>query len=114
MLQTYLDDTQWDLSGFVDLILGQPTVGTVIKLEDDEDNNIFSVITVLNLERYKASNLLFLNITTATSCCWFLWVWYSFTCRNGAWCRELVSLAVADSLTPYMLDFFFLFFGVKV
>lgn len=53
LLQTYLDDEQWDLSGFVDLILGQPTVGTVIKIEDDEDNNLFSVITALNLGRYK-------------------------------------------------------------
>ncbi|KAG8382742.1 hypothetical protein BUALT_Bualt05G0108900 [Buddleja alternifolia] len=38
LLQTYLDDKQWDLSGFVDLILGQPTVGTVVKIEDDEDD----------------------------------------------------------------------------
>ncbi|GAB2284369.1 hypothetical protein Dimus_018823, partial [Dionaea muscipula] len=29
LLQTYLDDWQWDLSGFVDLILAQTTVGTM-------------------------------------------------------------------------------------
>ncbi|XVF28965.1 hypothetical protein REPUB_Repub15cG0078900 [Reevesia pubescens] len=53
LLQSYLDNKQWDLSGFVDLIFGQTTVGTVVKLEDDEDNGIFSVITALNLGRYK-------------------------------------------------------------
>ncbi|KAA3454690.1 protein BCCIP-like protein [Gossypium australe] len=53
LLQSYLDNKQWDLSGFVDLILGQTTVGTVVKLEDDEDNGVFSIITALNLGRYK-------------------------------------------------------------
>ncbi|XP_022735218.1 protein BCCIP homolog isoform X3 [Durio zibethinus] len=53
LLQTYLDNKQWDLSGFIDLILGQTTVGTVVKLEGDEDNGVFSVITALNLGRYK-------------------------------------------------------------
>ncbi|PPD79966.1 hypothetical protein GOBAR_DD23117 [Gossypium barbadense] len=53
LLQSYLDNKQWDLSGFVDLILGQATVGTVVKLEDDEDNGVFSIITALNLGRYK-------------------------------------------------------------
>ncbi|KAK9276474.1 hypothetical protein L1049_006007 [Liquidambar formosana] len=53
LLQTYLDDKQWDLSAFVDLILGQTTVGTVVKIEDDEDDGLFSVVTVLNLGRYK-------------------------------------------------------------
>ncbi|KAK6146756.1 hypothetical protein DH2020_020625 [Rehmannia glutinosa] len=38
LLQMYLDDKQWDISGFVDLILGQPTVGTVVKIENDEDD----------------------------------------------------------------------------
>ncbi|XVF28963.1 hypothetical protein REPUB_Repub15cG0078700 [Reevesia pubescens] len=55
LLESYLDNKQWDLSGFVDLISGQTTVGTVVKLEDDEDNGIFSVITGLNLGRYKHS-----------------------------------------------------------
>ena len=54
LLQTYLDNKLWDLSGFVDLILGQTTVGTVVKIEDDEDNGVFSFITALNLGRYKA------------------------------------------------------------
>ncbi|KAL3370011.1 hypothetical protein AABB24_007170, partial [Solanum stoloniferum] len=53
LLQTYLDDKQWDLSGFVDVILGQPTVGTVIKIENDDDDGIYSIVTALNLGRYK-------------------------------------------------------------
>lgn len=53
LLQNYLGDKQWDLSGFVDLILGQPTVGSVVKAEDAEDDGIFSVVTALNLNRYK-------------------------------------------------------------
>ena len=59
LLQTYLDNKQWDLSGFVDLILGQTTVGTVVKVEGDEDDGVFSVVTALNLQRYKASNKYF-------------------------------------------------------
>ncbi|CAK9311328.1 unnamed protein product [Citrullus colocynthis] len=55
LLQNYLDDTQWDISGFSDLILGQTTVGSVVKVEGDEDNGVFSFITALNLERYKDS-----------------------------------------------------------
>lgn len=57
LLKTYLDDKEWDLSGFVDLILAQTTVGTMIKIEGDEDDSPYSVITALNLGRYKASNL---------------------------------------------------------
>lgn len=53
LLKTYLDNIQWDLSGFVDSILGQPTVGTVVKIENDEDDGVYSVVTALNLERYK-------------------------------------------------------------
>ncbi|XP_061991047.1 protein BCCIP homolog isoform X2 [Rosa rugosa] len=53
LLQTYLDDKEWDLSGFVDLILEQTTVGSVVKIEDDEDNGIFALVTALNLGRYK-------------------------------------------------------------
>ncbi|XAR63651.1 hypothetical protein NMG60_11023669 [Bertholletia excelsa] len=41
------------LFGFVDLILGQTTVGTVVKIEEDEDSTPYSVITALNLGRYK-------------------------------------------------------------
>lgn len=58
LLQAYLDNKQWDLSGFVDLILGQPTVGTVVKVENDEDEGVYSVVSALNLGRYKASNCL--------------------------------------------------------
>ncbi|KAG8634762.1 hypothetical protein MANES_17G080300v8 [Manihot esculenta] len=50
LLQNYLDNEQWDLSAFVDLILGQTTVGTVVKIEDD---GLFAVVTALNLGRYK-------------------------------------------------------------
>lgn len=57
LLHSYLDNTEWDLSGFVDLILEQTTVGTVVKIEDDEDNGLFSVVSALNLGRYKASSL---------------------------------------------------------
>lgn len=53
LLQSYLDDRQWDLSGFVDLILAQTTVGTVVKIEDDEDEGLFALLTALNLGRYK-------------------------------------------------------------
>ncbi|XP_058103926.1 protein BCCIP homolog isoform X2 [Magnolia sinica] len=53
LLQTYLNNEQWDLSGLVDLILGQTTVGTVVKIDDEEDDGLFSVITALNLGRYK-------------------------------------------------------------
>ncbi|KAL1819867.1 hypothetical protein ACET3Z_014736 [Daucus carota] len=53
LLQNYLDDKQWDSSGFTDLILAQTTVGTVVKIEDDEDNGVYAVASVLNLERYK-------------------------------------------------------------
>ncbi|KAG6481688.1 hypothetical protein ZIOFF_058307 [Zingiber officinale] len=53
-----------DLSGFVDLILEQTTVGTVVKLDeqdevghtdndDDDDAGPFGVITALNLQRYQ-------------------------------------------------------------
>ncbi|KAL9166632.1 hypothetical protein ABFS82_05G042700 [Erythranthe guttata] len=55
LLQTYLDNKQWGLSGFVDLILGQPTVGTVVKIEDDEDEGVYSVVSALNLGRYTDS-----------------------------------------------------------
>ncbi|KAL1364444.1 hypothetical protein HN51_012636 [Arachis hypogaea] len=53
LLQTYLDDKEWDLSGFVDLILAQTTVGTVVKIEDDEDEGLFAVVSALNLWRYR-------------------------------------------------------------
>ncbi|KAL3644710.1 hypothetical protein CASFOL_009890 [Castilleja foliolosa] len=53
LLKTYLDNKVWDLSAFVDLILGQPTVGTVVKIENDEDEGVYSVVTALNLGRYK-------------------------------------------------------------
>ncbi|XP_076941301.1 protein BCCIP homolog [Bidens hawaiensis] len=53
LLQTYLDNKEWDLSSFVDLILQQTTVGTVIKIENDEDNGIYGFISALNLHRYK-------------------------------------------------------------
>lgn len=61
LLKTYLDDKQWDLSGFVDLILGQTTVGTVIKIEEDEDDGVYAVATALNLGRYKASSIYLFN-----------------------------------------------------
>ncbi|CAL1401649.1 unnamed protein product [Linum trigynum] len=53
LLQFFLDNKEWNLCGFVDLILEQTTVGTVVKLEDDDGDGLFSVVTALNLERYK-------------------------------------------------------------
>ncbi|KAL3635965.1 hypothetical protein CASFOL_020512 [Castilleja foliolosa] len=53
LLKTYLDNKLWDLSGFVDLVLGQPTVGTVVKIENDEDDGVYGVVSALNLGRYK-------------------------------------------------------------
>ncbi|CAD6207722.1 unnamed protein product [Miscanthus lutarioriparius] len=71
LLKTYLDSKPWDLTGFVDLILAQTTVGTVAKLADDDDeegegngaekanssnntddDDLFGLISVLNLGRY--------------------------------------------------------------
>lgn len=51
LLRSYLDDTAWDISSFVDIILGQSTVGTVIKTGEEESP--IGVITALNLGRYK-------------------------------------------------------------
>ncbi|KAI3407183.1 uncharacterized protein J3R85_021234 [Psidium guajava] len=53
LLQNYLGDDEWDLSGFVDVILGQTTVGTVVKIEGAEDDGLFSAVSALNLDRYK-------------------------------------------------------------
>lgn len=66
LLKTYLDSKPWDLTGFVDLVLEQTTVGTVVKMAEDEededaegngeangdDDDLFGLITVLNLGRY--------------------------------------------------------------
>jgi protein BCP1 len=64
LLKTYLDSKPWDLTGFVDLILEQTTVGTVVKMAEDEEDgeegeanggdndDLFGLITVLNLGRY--------------------------------------------------------------
>ena len=75
LLKTYLDSKPWDLTGFVDLILAQTTVGTVVKLADDEeeqgegtgddntgaggndDDDLFGLISVLNLGRYAVCSL---------------------------------------------------------
>nr|BAJ95507.1 predicted protein [Hordeum vulgare subsp. vulgare]BAK02069.1 predicted protein [Hordeum vulgare subsp. vulgare] len=71
LLKTYLDSKPWDLTGFVDLVLEQTTVGTVVKMAededgeanggdrsdegDDDDEDLFGLITVLNLGRYGES-----------------------------------------------------------
>jgi protein BCP1 len=73
LFKTYLDSKPWDLTGFVDLTLAQTTVGTVVKLADDDDeegegegngvekansstnnddDDLFGLISVLNLGRY--------------------------------------------------------------
>ena len=51
LLRTYLDDEVWDISGFVDLVLAQTTVGTVIKAGDE--GNPIALLTALNLGRYQ-------------------------------------------------------------
>jgi protein BCP1 len=81
LLKTYLDAKPWDLTGFVDLILAQTTVGTVVKLADDDeeegegegnaadktkaaandDDDLFGLISVLNLGRYAVCSLLYMN-----------------------------------------------------
>ncbi|BAT93393.1 Protein BCCIP-like protein [Vigna angularis] len=53
LLQNYLYNEEWDLSDFVELILEQTTVGTVVKIEDDEDEGIFALVTALNFYRYR-------------------------------------------------------------
>uniref|UniRef100_A0A803LJS1 Uncharacterized protein n=1 Tax=Chenopodium quinoa TaxID=63459 RepID=A0A803LJS1_CHEQI len=53
LLYSYLDDKVWDLSGFVDLILAQTIVDSVVKIEDDEDEGLFILLIDLNLGRYK-------------------------------------------------------------
>lgn len=68
LLQNFLDNKPWDLSGFVDLILEQTTVGTVVKLDDagegdhgsadDDDAGPFAVISALNLRRYEVNKFL--------------------------------------------------------
>ncbi|KAL3692542.1 hypothetical protein R1sor_006193 [Riccia sorocarpa] len=51
LLKSYLDDTAWDISEFVDIFLAQTTVGTVIKTSDDD--NPIGILTAFNLARYK-------------------------------------------------------------
>ncbi|KAI3491860.1 hypothetical protein L1887_43723 [Cichorium endivia] len=53
LMQSYLDNKEWELTSFVDLILQQTTVGTVIKIEEDEDNAVYGFVSALNLQRYK-------------------------------------------------------------
>ena len=79
LLKTYLDSKPWDLTGLIDLILAQTTVGTVVKLADDEeeqgegtgddktgaggndDDDLFGLISVLNLGRYAVCSLKYIN-----------------------------------------------------
>ncbi|CAI9264250.1 unnamed protein product [Lactuca saligna] len=53
LMQTYLDNKEWDLTSFVDLILQQTSVGSVVKIEDDEDESVYGFVSALNLQRYK-------------------------------------------------------------
>ena len=64
LLQNYLDNKLWDLSGFVDLILEQTTVGTIVKSAGqdeeeegdddggDDDEGLYAMTSALNLGRY--------------------------------------------------------------
>lgn len=38
LMKNYLHDKEWDLSSFVDLILEQKRVGTVVKVADEEED----------------------------------------------------------------------------
>ncbi|KAG6479591.1 hypothetical protein ZIOFF_063058 [Zingiber officinale] len=61
LLHNCLDNKPWDLTGFVDLILEQTTVGIVVKLDEqdevghvnDDDGGPFGIISVINLQRYQ-------------------------------------------------------------
>ena len=52
-MTTYLDSKERVLSSFLDLILEQTTLGTVIKIEGDEDKGVYGFVSALNLRRYK-------------------------------------------------------------
>lgn len=56
MLQTFLDGQERDLTAFVDLILAQTTVAFIVKIEDDDDEGLFALVTALNLYRYKVTH----------------------------------------------------------
>ncbi|KAG4974608.1 hypothetical protein JHK87_031429 [Glycine soja] len=64
LLQTFLDGQERDLTAFVDLILAQTTVAFIVKIEDDDDEGLFALVTALNLYRYKP---LALSLALATS-----------------------------------------------
>ncbi|KAG9454385.1 hypothetical protein H6P81_007289 [Aristolochia fimbriata] len=53
LLQTFLDNEEWDLTSFVDLVLGQTRVGTIVKVEEDEDDSPFSILSAINLGYHK-------------------------------------------------------------
>lgn len=42
------------MSSFVDCILEQTTVGTVVKVADDEDESVFALVTALNMADRKS------------------------------------------------------------
>ncbi len=66
LLRTFLDDEVWDISGFVELVLAQTTVGSVIKAGEEEDP--IGVISALNLARYQVPlffPIFILNLTLA-------------------------------------------------
>ncbi|CAH1431434.1 unnamed protein product [Lactuca virosa] len=50
LMQTYLDNKEWDLTSFVDLISQQTSVGAVVKIEDE---SVYGFVSALNLQRYK-------------------------------------------------------------
>ncbi|KAJ3085736.1 Mss4p nuclear export [Quaeritorhiza haematococci] len=47
------DDTAVNLSELADLVLAQPEVGSVVKVEDDQDQDPYAVLTVVNLNHHK-------------------------------------------------------------
>ena len=53
LLSSFLDEHEWNVSEFVDLIIAQVGFCTIIKLAEDETP--IGLLTCLNLKRYKVT-----------------------------------------------------------
>jgi hypothetical protein len=118
LLKTYLDSKPWDLTGFVDLILEQTTVGTVVKLADDDqeegdgndtsskdDQDLFALVSVLNLGRYRVCTVNPLchvhkqALTSLNRCCSLTTLPLTMICRSNAASRISTSIYFLSALT---------------
>ena len=111
LLQTYLDVEEWDLSGFVDLILEQTTVGTVVKVEDDEDEGIFALVTALNLCRYRVSHMLSHIMFCAWSVCLYFFYFVGALNVVHNHCIYCVITLRSHLLSSFLCLFLFIFGG---